>query len=108
MSNLLHAAFLGGFIFFAKEWIEAIPLPALAGVTAWMGLALLDWSTWRRLHRMRREEAAAFIVTAGAVLAMNAVVAVALGYSIHLLGNLLLRDQANAAAAPGAPVERTP
>ncbi len=107
MSNLLHAVFLVGFIFFAKDWIEGIPMPALAGVTAWMGLALLDWSTWRRLHLMRREEAASFVITAGGVLMMNAVVAIALGYSIHLLGKLLLRDQPSPAAAAGEPLERT-
>jgi SulP family sulfate permease len=106
MSNLLHAAYLAAFIFFAKDWISAIPLPALAGVTAWMGIALLDWSTWRRLHRMRREEAAAFVVTAGGVLIVNAVIAVAAGYFIHVVGAYLQRSQIQGSAARG-PIERT-
>ena len=33
-------------------------------MTAYVGLSLLEWSTWRRLHRMRRLDAAAFLVTA--------------------------------------------
>jgi SulP family sulfate permease len=106
MSNLLHAAYLAAFIFFAKDWIGEIPLPALAGVTAWMGIALLDWSTWRRLHRMRREEAAAFVVTAGGVLIVNAVIAVAAGYFIHVVGAYLQRSQIQGSAARGA-IERT-
>ena len=109
MSNLLHAVYLASFLFYAREWIESIPLPALAGVTAWMGIALLDWSTWRRLHLMRREEAAAFAVTAASVLVMNAVAAIALGYAIHLVGGWLNQARESDERAPtGKPLERTP
>ena len=55
----------------------------LAGVTAWMGLCLLDWSAWHRLTKMSRVDAAAFLITAGSVLAVNAVLAVAIGCSIY-------------------------
>jgi SulP family sulfate permease len=99
LSNLFHAAFLAAFLFLAREWIEAVPMPALAGVTAWMGICLLDWSTWRRLPVMRREEAMSFAVTAGAVLVMNAVLAVALGYAIHAVGCWW----SNTAVVPGRP-----
>lgn len=92
VSNLLHAVYLAVFLFFAQGWLEAVPMPALAGVTAWMGICLLDWSTWRRLHLMRREEAAAFVLTAGLVLATNAVLAIAVGFAVHLGGRYFLRD----------------
>ena len=46
-----------------------------------MGVCLLEWSTWKRLPKMRRTDAAAFLVTALSVLIMNAVIAVALGCS---------------------------
>ena len=49
------------------------------------GLGLLEWSTWRRLHRMRRLDAAAFLVTAAAVLSTNAVAAVAIGCSFYVI-----------------------
>ena len=68
-----------------------IPLAALAGVTAYVGLGLLEWSTWRRLHRMRRLDASAFLVTAAAVLTTNAVAAVALGCSFYLVRHLASR-----------------
>ena len=91
VSNLLHAVFLAGFLLVAKDWIEAVPVPALAGVTIWMGIALLDWSTWRRLHLMRREDAAAFAATAVGILTVNAVVAIALGCAVHAVGRALPR-----------------
>ncbi len=49
-----------------------------------MGLCLLDWSAWRRLPKMSRVDAAAFLVTAVAVLAVNAVLAVAIGCSLYV------------------------
>jgi SulP family sulfate permease len=85
VANLLHAVFLAAILWVGSGVISHVPLPALAGVTAWMGLCLLDWSTWRRLPKMSRVDAAAFLVTAGSVLAVNAVLAVALGCSIYAL-----------------------
>ena len=63
-SNLVHAGFLLLFVMEASQFIAHIPLAALAAVTAWMGVRLMEWSTWRRLHRMRRTDALAFLSTA--------------------------------------------
>jgi len=52
ISNLLHAAFLLVFLTLGMRFIAQIPMAALAGVTAWMGARLLDWSTWRRLRKI--------------------------------------------------------
>ncbi len=79
LANLLHAAFLLTFLWLGAGLVSHIPLAALAGVTAWMGLCLLDWSAWRRLPKMNRIDAAAFLATAVSVLALNAVLAVAIG-----------------------------
>ncbi len=83
IANLLHAGFLIAFLYLGAGFVAHIPLPALAGVTAWMGLCLLDWSAWRRLPKMSRVDAAAFLATAAAVLAVNAVLAVAIGCAIY-------------------------
>ena len=64
LANLMHAGILVGLLALGSQAIAHIPLPALAGVTAWMGLCLLDWSAWRRLPNMNRVDAAAFLVTA--------------------------------------------
>jgi sulfate permease, SulP family len=83
VSNLLHAVFLLMLAGFGAGLIARIPLAALGGVTAYVGLGLLEWSTWRRLPRMRRLDAAAFLATAAAVLSTNAVAAVAIGCSFY-------------------------
>jgi sulfate permease, SulP family len=90
LSNLFHAAFILGFLALGAQYISHIPIPALAGVTAYIGICLLEWSTWRRLTRMRRVDALAFLTTAAAVLVVNAVLAVAIGCSFYLL-HLLYR-----------------
>jgi SulP family sulfate permease len=75
--------FIFGFIQLGANFVSHVPVAALAGVTAYVGICLLDWSTWHRLPKMRRSDAAAFLVTAVAVLAVNAVAAVALGCSVY-------------------------
>ena len=88
LANLLHAAVLLVILWLGSGIVSHIPIPALAGVTAWMGLCLLDWSAWHRLPKMARVDAAAFLLTAASVLAVNAVLAVALGcslYGVHAL-----------------------
>jgi SulP family sulfate permease len=85
LANLVHAVVLGAILWLGSGVVSHIPLPALAGVTAWMGLCLLDWSAWRRLPKMSRVDAAAFLATAVSVLAVNAVLAVAIGCSVYAL-----------------------
>lgn len=109
VANLLHAVFLGAILWLGAGFVSHIPLPALAGITAWMGLCLLDWSAWRRLPKMNRVDAAAFLVTAVAVLAVNAVLAVAIGCSLYVLRKALLSGQAAAQSfhIAGAQAERS-
>ncbi len=83
LSNLIHAAFLVLFVTEGSGIIQHLPVAALAGVTAWMGVRLMEWSMWRRLAKMRRVDAAAFLSTSIAALFSNAVFAVALGVSIY-------------------------
>ncbi len=92
LSNILHAAFLCAFLWFGAGFVAHVPLAALAGVTAWMGFCLLDWSTWRRLPRMRLIDSAAFLVTMVGVLAVsNAIYAVAAGCALYGAHYLYLR-----------------
>lgn len=70
-------------IYMGSEYVSKIPVAALAGVTAYVGICLLEWSTWKRLPKMRRVDSAAFLVTCVSVLMVNAVIAVALGCSLY-------------------------
>jgi SulP family sulfate permease len=104
LANLLHAAFLLAFLWLGGGVVSHIPLAALAGVTAWMGLCLLDWSAWRRLPKMNRIDAAAFLATAVSVLAFNAVLAVAIGCAVYIFrrgaGTLAARQQISIGETP--------
>jgi SulP family sulfate permease len=91
LANLIHAAVLLLILWLGAGLISHIPIPALAGVTAWMGLCLLDWSAWRRIPKMTRVDAAAFLVTAASVMAFNAVLAVAMGCSLYVIRELWSR-----------------
>lgn len=103
MSNLMHGLFLVAFLEFGAGFVSHIPVPALAGVTAWTGLCLLEWSTWRRLNRMSRADRAAFLITACAVLLVNAIAAVAAGCMIYVVRALYYR-----VARRGAPEGNPP
>lgn len=87
-SNAVHALVLLA----ALEWmggvLSHIPLPALAGVTAWMGFSLMGWGTWARLPKMRRVDAVGFLFTALTVVAWNAVAAVAIGCAVFVVHHL--------------------
>ncbi len=85
LANLWHAAVILALTRLGSGAIAAIPLAALAGVTAFVGLGLLEWSVWRRLPKMRRVDAAAFLATAIIVPTWNAVAAVTIGCGLYAL-----------------------
>ncbi|HLH02594.1 MAG TPA: SulP family inorganic anion transporter [Bryobacteraceae bacterium] len=109
LSNLFHAVFIIGFLAIGGPWIAHIPLPALAGVTAYIGICLLEWGTWRRLPKMSRVDALAFLTTALATLVVNAVMAVALGCVFYVLryGAARVQGASHTAGTPYLPSRLT-
>lgn len=85
LANLMHAVFLILLVRYGSGALAHIPMAALAGVTTFMGISLLDIGTWRRLRKMRRLDAAGFLVTVAGVLISNAVTAVLAGCSLYVL-----------------------
>ncbi|MDX2269532.1 MAG: SulP family inorganic anion transporter [Bryobacter sp.] len=106
MSNIYHGAFLLGFLALGAEMVSHIPLAALAGVTAYVGIMLLEWGTWRRLRVMRLTDSGAFLATALATLLVNAVAAVAIGCSFYV-GRWAWQSYFARPAASGAAVPST-
>ena len=103
ISNLMHAVFLFMLVSLGSGALAHIPMAALAGVTAWMGLCLLDVSAWHRLAKMRVVDGSAFLVTAVSVLIVNAVAAVLAGcslYVIHYLYSKYFRTGGDIAGVP--------
>jgi MFS superfamily sulfate permease-like transporter len=91
VSNIMHAVFLFLLVSLGSGALAHIPMAALAGVTAWMGISLLDVSAWHRLPKMRIVDASAFLVTAVSVLIVNAVVAVLAGCALYAVQYLWRR-----------------
>jgi MFS superfamily sulfate permease-like transporter len=85
LANLMHAAFLLLFVRYGSGALAHIPIAALGGVTAYMGISLLDIGTWRRLGKMHLLDAAGFLITVIGVLVSNAVIAVLAGGGLYLL-----------------------
>lgn len=108
VSNLIHAGWLLLFLGLGSEMVSHIPLPALAGVTAYVGIMLLEWGTWRRLRVMTPVDSAAFLLTTLATLLMNAVAAVALGCSLYVLRWLYhyFASRAKASSLPASSAAR--
>ncbi|MBI2685274.1 MAG: SulP family inorganic anion transporter [Acidobacteria bacterium] len=106
MSNLYHAGFVLLFMTVLSGAVAHVPISALAGVTAWMGFCLLEWSTWSRLHKMRKSDAAGFLLTASSVLVVNAAIAVAIGWSVYAARWLVHRLMQAKLQLPSEPVEQ--
>ena len=84
-ANLMHAIFLFLFVRYGSGVLTHIPIAALAGVTTYMGISLLDIGTWRRLGKMHTLDAAGFLITVIGVLVSNAVTAVLAGAGLYLI-----------------------
>ena len=102
LSNIFHAMFILGFLALGANYISHIPIPALAGVTAYIGICLLEWSTWRRLKRMRKVDVAAFLSTAVSVLVVNSILAVAIGCSFYGFRYIYVRYYRNRQSEPSS------
>jgi SulP family sulfate permease len=109
MSNLFHAGFLLLFLTAGATLIAHTPLAALAGATAWMGLRLMEWSTWKRLPKMRTTDALGFLTTALLTIFSNAVLAVTVGCSFYVLGHYYPKVQSwwQSLAVPATPAGHT-
>jgi SulP family sulfate permease len=103
ISNLMHAVFLFALVSLGSGMLAHIPMAALAGVTAWMGLCLLDVSAWHRLPRMRMVDASAFLVTAVGVLIVNAVAAVLAGCTLYAIQYCYRRYVGSQSGISGVP-----
>lgn len=106
MSNVFHAVFVLLFMTVLAGAVAHIPISALAGITAWMGFCLLEWSTWSRLALMRRTDAAAFLLTAASVLVVNAALSVAIGCAAYGVRWLVERVRAARLDPSGAVPQR--
>lgn len=101
-ANVMHAVMLLIFVRYGSGVLAHIPIAALAGVTAYMGISLLDIGTWHRLGKMHVLDAAGFLVTVIGVLVSNAVIAVLAGTFLYVLHYAYKRYSASLRLPAGA------
>jgi SulP family sulfate permease len=83
VSNIIHGLVLFTCLSLGASIVSHIPMAALGGVTAYVGVLLLDWGVWRRLPKMSKADASMFLTTAFCTLLVNAAAAVAAGCVIY-------------------------
>lgn len=85
LSGITAALVLLGFILFAAQWIEMIPLAALVGVMFVVVIGTFEWASFRIMRGVNKEDAfVLFLVTAVTVIA-DLAIAVVVGVIVSAL-----------------------
>lgn len=82
VSALLHAAVLAVIVYAAAPWVGRIPLSALAGVLLVTAARMIDLPTARSICRSGRSGALVFLLTLGATIVFDLVMAVEIGIAV--------------------------
>jgi len=84
-SGIAAALFLLGFILFASDLIEMIPLAALVGVMMMVVLGTFEWSSFRILHKIPKSDAFVLILVSGVTVVTDLAIAVIVGVIVSAL-----------------------
>lgn len=84
-SGISAALFLLGFILFASDMIEMIPLAALVGVMMVVVIGTFEWSSFRILNKIPRSDAFVLILVSGVTVVTDLAIAVVVGVIVSAL-----------------------
>ncbi len=79
LSGALRALLLLALVLGLGQYVEPIPLAALAGVLMKVGLDIVDWRLLRLIHKLQRQHLMVMLVTLGLTVFVDLVTAVAIG-----------------------------
>ena len=79
LSGIVAALALLCFILFASSWIEQIPIAALVGVMFIVVIGTFEWSSFRIMKRIPREEAIVLFTVSAVTVFTDLAVAVVVG-----------------------------
>lgn len=85
LSGITAALMLLGFILFASQWIEMIPLAALTGVMMMVVIATFAWASIRIMNKIPREDAFVIVLVTGLTVAYDLALAVIVGVIVSAL-----------------------
>jgi len=85
LSGLSAGLFLLGFILFASDLIEQIPVAALVGVMFIVVIGTFEWSSFRILRKVPRSDAFVLILVSAVTVATDLAIAVVVGVIVSAL-----------------------
>lgn len=85
LSGITAAIVLLGFILFAAQLIEMIPLAALVGVMFMVVIGTFEWASFRIMRGVNREDAFVLLLVTGVTVAADLAIAVVVGVIVSAL-----------------------
>ncbi|KZN43004.1 SulP family inorganic anion transporter [Pseudoalteromonas luteoviolacea] len=85
LSGITAALLLLGFILFAANLIEMIPLAALVGVMFMVVLGTFEWSSFRLMKRIPKSDAFVIVLVSGVTVITDLAIAVCVGVIVSAL-----------------------
>lgn len=85
LSGITAAVALLGFILFASQWIEMIPLAALTGLMMMVVIGTFAWASIRIMKKIPKEDAFVIILVTGITVAHDLALAVIIGVIVSAL-----------------------
>ena len=79
VSGVIRAGILLALVLGLGQYVENIPLAALAGILLKVGWDIIDWRFITRIHRVQREHLIVMVITMGLTVFLDLVTAVAIG-----------------------------
>ena len=79
VSGVIRASILLALVLGLGQYVENIPLAALAGILLKVGWDIIDWRFITRIHRVQREHLTVMVITMGLTVFLDLVTAVAIG-----------------------------
>ena len=85
LSGITAAVALLGFILFASQWIEMIPLAALTGLMMMVVIGTFAWASIRIMKKIPKEDAFVILLVTGITVAHDLALAVIIGVIVSAL-----------------------
>ncbi|MGH1455898.1 MAG: SulP family inorganic anion transporter [Alphaproteobacteria bacterium] len=85
LSGITAALALLGFILFASQWIEMIPLAALTGLMMMVVIGTFAWASMRIMRKIPKEDAFVILLVTGITVAHDLALAVIIGVIVSAL-----------------------
>ncbi|MCB1226713.1 MAG: bifunctional SulP family inorganic anion transporter/carbonic anhydrase [Verrucomicrobiales bacterium] len=85
LSTIVHGVLLAVSIFFLPEWLNKIPLAALAAILVVTGWKLANPKLFKEMYQEGRNQFLPFVITLGAIVLTDLLIGILIGLAVSLL-----------------------